>query len=602
MPEAGYNAAQMLQRADPSVTAREAQRLQTEDLGAGLSLALEDRLFDPDPETRSLAISLIPGLKGPVPPELLPSILQDACPDVVVSAAEALAALRAPHACDTLSECLASRPELAGPLALALAKLEEPGAEELLIDRLGEEDPAVRIAVLRALGASGTRRCRSDLLRFLECGEPAVESEALAAVVRLHERAPHAVAASDLPPGFAARAIGSLAPSRDRNANPTLISLLAWLRPEEAPALLLPLLDAPDGAARSRAREAFGLVAASAEVPALLAIGEAADRAPATAAAALDRVAAVREESSLAACLGLTAHEDALVRERAAALAGRSGGPGAAEAVLSLTEDPVGHVRAQAAEALGLLRWGGAGPALESLLSDPYPDVRQAALVALRAVREHEIDAAALFDRARDGATRAAALRACDPRRAGALFPAAVADPDAEVRLAAAMSLNEAEVWLPCAAALLADEDPRVRAHALRARLRASAALGLGPLEPLLRDPDAGVRQTFASGLEQAAGVERTAWLRRLLFDPSAAVGRAAARALARHRDPDAAGALLEAVSTAALPVRAQAIEGLGALGDPEALPRLRAVARGGDPALRELAAEAARRVEAARA
>jgi HEAT repeat protein len=602
MQEAGRNAAQVLQRANTSVTAREAQGLQAEDSGAELSRALEDRLFDPDPETRSLAISLIPGLKGPVPPELLPSILEDACPDVVVLAAEALAALRTPHACDTLSECLASRPELAGPLALALARLEEPGAEELLIDRLGEEDPAVRIAVLRALGASGTERCRSDLSRFLECGDPAVEAEALSAIVRLHERSPRSVAASDLPPGFLERTIGGLAGSSDRSAHRTLISLLAWLRPGEAPTLLLPLLSDPDRTVRDRAREAFGLVAASAEALALQAIAREAERAPATAAAALDRVAVAREESSMAACLRLTSHEDALVRERAAALAGRSGGPGAAEAVLSLTRDSVGHVRAQAAEALGLLRCAGAGEALEALLSDAYPDVRQAALAALRAIREHEVDAGALFHRAPDSATRAAALRACDPRRAGALFPAAVGDPDVEVRLAAAMSLNEGEFWLPCAAALLADEDPRVRAHALRARLAVSAALGLGPLEPLLRDPDAGVRQTFASGLERAAGVERSAWLRRLLFDSSPAVGRAAARSLARHRDPDVAGALLEAVSTASLPVRAQAIEALGALGDPEALPRLRAVARGGDPGLRELAAEAARRVEAARA
>src|SRR5258705_4717680 len=156
MPEAGSYAAQWLQRADPSGKAREAQRLQTEDLGAELSRALEDRVFDPDPETRSLAISLIPGLEQPIPHELLPSLLEDPCPDVVVAAAEALVVLRAPHACDVLSECLASRPELTGPLALALARLEEPGAEELLIDRLAEGEPAVPVAVLRALGPCGT--------------------------------------------------------------------------------------------------------------------------------------------------------------------------------------------------------------------------------------------------------------------------------------------------------------------------------------------------------------------------------------------------------------------------------------------------------------
>jgi HEAT repeat protein len=247
------------------------------------------------------------------------------------------------------------------------------------------------------------------------------------------------------------------------------------------------------------------------------------------------------------------------------------------------------------------MRHAGAGPALESLLSDPYPDVRQAALVSLRAIREHEVDAGALFEGAQDASARAAALRACDPRRAGAPFRAAVSDPDAGVRLAAAMSLNERGVWLDAASALLADEDPRIRSHAVRARITASPALGLEPLRSFLRDPDPGVRQTFALGLDQATGVERAAWLRELLGDESAAVARAAARALARPQGPDNVGALLDALSTAAPVVAAQAIESLASLGDPEALPRLRAVARGGDPALRDLARDAVRRIEEAK-
>src|SRR5258706_231827 len=94
-----------------------------------------------------------------------------------------------------------------------------------------------------------------------------------------------------------------------------------------------------------------------------------ADRDPAAAASALDRVAIAREEESRTTCLSLTRHPDAKVRERAVALAGRSGGAGTPEALLSLAKDPVGHVRAQTAEALGILRWKGAGPALEGLLS-----------------------------------------------------------------------------------------------------------------------------------------------------------------------------------------------------------------------------------------
>ncbi len=75
MPETGWNAADLLQRADPSAKDREAQRPRTEGLGASASCALEDRVFDPDPETRYLAV---------------------------------IATLRPPRACDSLSESLAS--------------------------------------------------------------------------------------------------------------------------------------------------------------------------------------------------------------------------------------------------------------------------------------------------------------------------------------------------------------------------------------------------------------------------------------------------------------------------------------------------------------
>jgi len=58
MPEACREAAELLQRADPSVETREAQRLQTEGFGAKLSRTLLDRVFDyPHP-------SLRPGLRS----------------------------------------------------------------------------------------------------------------------------------------------------------------------------------------------------------------------------------------------------------------------------------------------------------------------------------------------------------------------------------------------------------------------------------------------------------------------------------------------------------------------------------------------------------
>ncbi len=600
MPETGWEAAELLQRADPNSRARAAQKLQQEDFGAELSRALEDRVFDPDPEVRALATFLLLSLRESASPDLLFSALEDTSPDVVAAAAEALASLKPPRAADALTECLASRPGLAGPLALAMAKLEDPGVEELLLDWTGQEESAVRIAVLRALGASGTERSVPELKRLLSHGDGVVEAEALAALARIRERVPNAVG-RDQVPAEAAKRIAGLLRSEDRHALLTAVSLIGWVHPAEGAAWLLELLAVPDAAVRERAREVFGSAAAGEEGSALESIAAAAERNPAAAAAALDLVAKVRDERSCAISIRLLRSPDPKIRERAAGLLGRSGGAGVPEALLALAEDPVGHVRAQAAQSLGLLRHGPAGSSLEALLSDPYPDVRAAALAALSAIRGHEVDVIRLFGRARDGAARAAALRASDPRRSGELFRAAVSDPDPDVRLAAAASLNERGVWLEEAAALLADEDPRVRSHAVRARLASTPALPLDTLQAFLHDPDPGVRLTLALGLERASGIERVAWLRRLLRDPCEAVGRAAARALANHHDPETLGALLDAVSSAPGPVAAVAIDSLGALADPEALPRLRAVARGGHPSLRGPASRAVRRVEASR-
>lgn len=600
MPETGREAADQLQRSDPNARARAALKLQQQDFGAELSRALEDRVFDPDPEVRVLATTLLPTLRTAGSPELLFSALEDPCPDVVVAAAEALAALRPPRAADALTECLASRPDLAGPIALAMARLGDPAVEELLLDWLGQEEPGVRIAVLRALGACGTERSVRELSRLLTRRDPAIQTEVLSALALIRERAPSAVGRAVLP-ADPHRWLGELIASRDRSAILTAISLIGWLRPTGGPGLLLGLLESHDPSVRERAREVFGAIAAGEEEAILGAIAEVADSNPAAAATALDRVAKAREDLSRGACLRLLGHADSKVRERAAALAGRSGGPGIPESLVALLEDSVGHVRARAAEALGVLRWEAAGPSLEALLNDPYPDVREAALASLRSLRDYEVDTARLLERASSVGARAAVLRACDPRRAGDAFLRAVSDPDADVRLAAATSLMERGLWREEASALLADENPNVRAHALRARLCGAPSLPLAPLAGFLHDRDAGIRQTLALGLEQAAGVERVEWLRQLLRDPCEAVGRAAARALANHHDPQTVGALLDAVSTGPIPVAASAIESLGALGDAEALPRLRAVARGGDPVLRELAARAARRIDESR-
>ena len=598
MPETGKEAAVERRHADPIAKARAAFLLEPKVSGTELSRTIEDRVFDPDPDVRILATSLLATIPGSGSPEILFSALQDPNPEVVLAAAEALVGLGPPRTADALTECLASRPELAGPFALAMATLGDPGVEDLLLDLLAHDDAAVRIAVLRGLGACGTERSVTELLGLLGGSEDASCAEALSALTGIRDRVPNAVERAQWPEIPADR-LAELVRAEDRGAILTGISLIAWLRPEDGPALLLGLLESPDPNVRERATEVFGAIAAGDSDAALAAIVESANSSPEAAASALDRVAKAREGTSGAVFLLLAQHPDPRVRERAAALAGRSGGEGVPERLVVLLQDSVGHVRARAAEALGLLRWAAGASALEELLGDPFPDVREAALGALRALRGHDIDPARLFRRAVTPGARAAALRACDPRRAGDAFVLAVSDADPEVRLAAAASLMERGLWREEATALLADEEPRVRAHALRARLVSGPTLE--PLSIFLHDPDPGVRQALALGLEHASGVERVAWLRQLLKDPCGAVGRAAARALANHPDPQTLSALLDAVSTGSVPVSAAAIDSLGALSDPEALPRLRAVARGGSPELRDRAVRAARRIEEAR-
>ena len=597
MPRTGSEAAELLQRADPHARARAALAISKGESDPELGTILEDRVFDPDPEVRVLAATLLPAFTTTASPDLLFSALEDPCPDVVVAAAEGIATLRPPRAADALTECLASRPGLAGPLALAMAKLGDSGVEELLLDWIDQEDPAVRIGILRALGASGTARSVPAILRFLADAEAGLQVEILAALARIRERVPNAVDQNQLPEGIGGW-IATLLASLDRTSILTGISLLAWLRPADGPKHLMALLEAPDRAVRERAREVFGAIAAGDEGAVLEAIAALADRHPEAAAIALDRVAAAREAASRAIVIRMLQHDSPRIRERAAVLAGRSGGIDLARALVGLLEDGVGHVRARAAEALGHLRADPAGPAIEALLRDPFPDVREAALGALRALGSYDVDATRVLEQAGSPEARAAALRACDLRRAPEALLLAVSDPEPEVRMAAAISLFERGVWTEEASVLLADEDPRVRAHALGARLGAVPALPLEPLRAFLHDPDPGVRQALALGLDEVAAVERAEWLRRLLRDPSVAVGRAAASGLARHHDSQTLGALLDAVSTGGVPVALAAIESLGALGDPDALPRLRAVARGGEPALRDTASMAARRIE----
>lgn len=594
MPEPGTEAADLLQDEDPRTRARAAQTLTTH--GVSGAALLEDRAFDPDPEVRMLAVRLLAADRSAAAEDVLLSALGDDCGEVAIAAAEALAARRPARAADAVTECFTSRPELQGPLALALAQLGDPGVEELLWVTLDEAAPATRRSLLSAVGACGGPRSVPLLLSMMGSPEADVRLPALAALAEIRERTPSLVDLRALPDA-AAREWPRLLESADPRWRRAGISLATELASKEALVALLDRATDPDAEVAARALGAIAAAAPRHEEALLDALG---GRSPEVAAAVLDRLRALSGEEARRPLLSLLESPAPRVREAAAALAGRSRLHGLAPALTRLLSDGDGHVRARAAEGLGALGVPGARSHIEVLLQDPYPDVREAAFHTLRALPDGGSAPVPIPEEVRPDA-RATMVRSLDLHRHPEWLDRAVGDGDPEVRLAALANLAEHGVWSDAASPLLLDEDPRVRAHAVRARLLARPIRLLEPLRPLLRDPDPGVRQALAAGLAMLPGPVGVPWLCEVCRDPNAAVARAAVRGLARHRDPESVLALLDLLSTGGLPVRRAAIEALGEIGDRESLPRLRAVARGGEEPLRGPAAAAVRRVEGAR-
>jgi HEAT repeat protein len=555
---------------------------------------LEDRAFNSDPEVRALAIRLLASNRTAAGDDVLLSALEDEAPEVVLAAAETLAALRLPQAADAITECVTTRPELKGPLALALAALGDPGSEELLWVCMEGADRATHDALVLAVAACGGARSVASLLRLLESPEPTTREEALTALGAIRQRAPHLVDVRAIPGRVVRDDLPQLLDSPEPRVRLAAVCLLRELAPEGARARLLSRIFDADPEVAGAALAALAAIAEGKESALLASL---VDQPPETATRVLDRVESIEDAAAREPLEALLQSDEACVRERAAALSGRARMSALGPALLKLLKDGDGHVRAHAARALGLLHDASASKQLAGLLRDPYPDVREAALAALRTIAGQPLALAPPEPGQKPG-VRATLIRACDFRQAPGLFEEAVGDADPEVRMAVLENLAERGAWSEEASVLLADEDARVRAHAVRARLRAAPPPSAAALAPLLRDPDAGVRQALALGLSAGSGEEALPLLLRLRRDPNAAVARCAVSALGRHGVPDSRSALLDSVGSGPLPVRRAAIEALARQGDPEALPRLRALARGGEEPLREPASAAVRRIE----
>ncbi|MEY2225964.1 MULTISPECIES: fumarate reductase/succinate dehydrogenase flavoprotein subunit [Streptomyces] len=213
--------------------------------------------------------------------------------------------------------------------------------------------------------------------------------------------------------------------------------------------------------------------------------------------------------------------------------------------------DPDPAVRASAVAALGETVPAGAGPALAARLADAEPGVRAAAAAALRE----------LVEVLPGGPELGAGLRT------------ALVVPDAAVRSAAlealrALRLGDAELY----AASLADADPEVRIHAVRALVSVDA---VPELAAAAADPAREVRVALAKGLA-SVHTPAPAPLDPLLADPDPLVRGAALAALARAGCPDGyARTAVAALADAAWQVRAGAATGLSAATTEAAVPAL---------------------------
>ncbi|MFD5507427.1 fumarate reductase/succinate dehydrogenase flavoprotein subunit [Streptomyces sp. NPDC127051] len=289
---------------------------------------------------------------------------------------------------------------------------------------------------------------------------------------------------------------------------------------------------------------------------------------PAAASPRLLALLALAEESpALDVLRPYLADPDPGVRTAAVGVVTETVPAGAGPALAAALADPAPAVRAAAAgslrELLEVLPGDPElGAALRAALPVPDPVVRAAALEALRALR---LGGAALYAQSLadpDPEVRIHAVRALVSVDAVPALARAAADPAREVRVAVAKGL--AAVHAPAPAPLdplLADPDPLVRAAALAALAATGCpAPHAATAVAALADPAWQVRTGAATALSAADPATAVAPLAAALKDDNADVRKAAVLSLRTHRAvPQARTALATAVSDPDADVRAYA-------------------------------------------
>lgn len=261
--------------------------------------------------------------------------------------------------------------------AETLGQIRTPEAARAAAEVLLHPDVNVRMSAVDALAAMHAREAVPRLLELLKHAEPDVRAGAADALGRL--------GAKEAIPALAARIREG--PEEDGGIAWALIHMKA----PEAAAEVARLLADPRPAVRRRALATLGMMErfAAAEVPGIVA--RLADPDPDVRRAALASLANLKPEGRAPEIASLLEDPVPAVRIAAVAALGTLEVRDAAAKIRTRLGDTEGLVRLEAVRALGRLRARETVPELVGLLKDPHPRVRWEAAGALEALRAQEL-------------------------------------------------------------------------------------------------------------------------------------------------------------------------------------------------------------------
>ena len=403
---------------------------------AGLFAFLREGLRHHDSKSRAAAVDLLRCVPGAEAAALALEALADAPEAEQGPLAAVLAGLA-----DADLQLLVGRLEDPSPavrlrLAQVLGEREQRGAVPALLALLADRTGHVRGAAAAALGRIGDTVAAAPLAGLLRDPYPDVREAGTAAVVALGRRGPRQreLVLALVMPHFGAG---------EEELAAAAIRIAGRLGDRALVARLAPALRDERPGVRRAAVEAIGAAGGPEAVEALRAA--LVDEDVAVRREAVVRLGGTREPGALGLLLPMLGDEDLWVRVRTVQALGGFDGPEARRALLSIAAaDPPGPRRLAAIRALGAAKVPESLPVLTGLVGSPDPETGRAAIEALGALGD-AASLGVLLSRLADPAwgLRAVAVRALAPfaadgRVRAALAAAAEADADPLVRSLAA--------------------------------------------------------------------------------------------------------------------------------------------------------------------